>query len=41
MTGAVRVYGGDFFAVNRNEWDFETLSEKPYDMEKVLRMFAR
>jgi predicted metal-dependent enzyme (double-stranded beta helix superfamily) len=41
MTGAIHVYGGDFFAVNRNEWDPETLQEKPYDMEKVLRMFAR
>jgi len=41
MTGAIHVYGGDFFAVNRNEWDPETMHEKPYDMEKVLRMFAR
>ena len=41
MTGAIHVYGGDFFAVDRNEWDPETLHEKPYDMEKVLRMFAR
>ena len=41
MTGALHVYGGDFFAVDRNEWDPETLHEKPYDMEKVLRMFAR
>ena len=40
-TGAIHVYGGDFFAVNRNEWDPETLHEKPFDMEKVLRMFAR
>jgi predicted metal-dependent enzyme (double-stranded beta helix superfamily) len=40
-TGAIHVYGGDFFAVNRSEWDPETLREKPYDMEKVLRMFAR
>ena len=41
MTGAIHVYGGDFFGVDRNEWDPETLHEKPYDMEKVLRMFAR
>jgi predicted metal-dependent enzyme (double-stranded beta helix superfamily) len=40
-TGAIHVYGGDFFATERNEWDPETLHEKPYDMEKVLRMFAR
>ena len=41
ITGAIHVYGGDFFGVDRNEWDPETLHEKPYDMEKVLRMFAR
>jgi len=41
ITGAIHVYGGDFFAVKRNEWDPESLHEKPYVMEKVLRMFAR
>ena len=41
VTGAIHVYGGDFFAVNRSEWDPDSLREKPYDMEKVMRMFAR
>ena len=41
ITGAIHVYGGDFFGVNRNEWDPESLHEKPYDMKKVLKMFAR
>ena len=41
VTGGIHVYGGDFFSVNRSEWDPDTLREKPYDMEKVLRMFAR
>ena len=41
VTGAIHVYGGDFFAVSRSEWDPESLREKPYDMEKVLRMFTR
>jgi predicted metal-dependent enzyme (double-stranded beta helix superfamily) len=41
VTGAIHVYGGDFFAVSRSEWDPDSLQEKPYDMEKVLRMFAR
>ena len=41
VTGAIHVYGGDFFGVARSEWDPESLREKPYDMEKVLRMFAR
>ncbi len=40
FTGAIHVYGGDFFAQPRSEWDPESLAEKPYDMEKVLRMFA-
>lgn len=41
VTGAIHVYGGDFFATERSEWDPESLREKPYDMEKVLRMFER
>lgn len=41
MTGAIHVYGGDFFAVERSEWDQETLLERPYDMEKVKQLFAR
>jgi len=41
MTGAIHVYGGDFFDVSRSEWDPESLREKPYDLEKALRMFAR
>ncbi len=40
VTGAIHVYGGDFFAADRHEWDPETLVEKPYDMEKVRKMFA-
>jgi predicted metal-dependent enzyme (double-stranded beta helix superfamily) len=41
VTGAIHVYGGDFFATQRSEWDPETLGEKPYDMEKVMRMFQK
>ena len=41
VTGAIHVYGGDFFGAERSEWDPESLHERPYDMEKVLRMFAR
>ena len=40
VTAAIHVYGGDFFAVRRSEWDPDSLHEKPYDMEKVLLMFA-
>jgi predicted metal-dependent enzyme (double-stranded beta helix superfamily) len=39
FTGAIHVYGGDFFAVPRSEWDVETLEERPYDVEKTKRVF--
>jgi hypothetical protein len=39
LTGAIHVYGGDFFAAERSEWDPETLREQPYDVEKTLRLF--
>ena len=39
LTGAIHIYDGDFFGVDRSEWEPDTLDEKPYDMEKVLRMF--
>ena len=39
FTGAIHVYGGDFFAVPRSEWDPETLEERPYDAEKAKRVF--
>src|SRR4029077_15406859 len=41
VTGAIHVYGGDFFAAQRSEWDPESLQEKPFDMQKALRDFAR
>ena len=40
LTGAIHVYGGDFFAVPRSEWDPETLAERPYDVDKNMRLFA-
>lgn len=39
FTGALHVYGGDFFNAARSEWDPETLLEGPYSVEKTLRMF--
>jgi predicted metal-dependent enzyme (double-stranded beta helix superfamily) len=41
LTGAIHVYGGDFFAVERSEWDPETLREQPYDAKAVVRLFER
>ena len=39
LSGAIHVYGGDFFGAPRSEWDPERLTEQPYDMEKALRLF--
>ena len=39
LTGAIHVYGGDFFAVARSEWDPEHLVEQPYDIAKTLALF--
>lgn len=39
LTGAIHVYGGDFFAVPRSEWDPEHLVERPYDVDKTLALF--
>jgi predicted metal-dependent enzyme (double-stranded beta helix superfamily) len=42
MTCAIHVYGGDFFAPSepRSEWDHETLAERPWDVERVKRLFT-
>ncbi|MBR0660565.1 MULTISPECIES: hypothetical protein [Neoroseomonas] len=39
LTGALHVYGGDFFAEGRSEWDPETLHEQPYDVAAAIRLF--
>ncbi len=39
LTAALHVYGGDFYAQPRSEWDPETLSEQSYDVTKTLRLF--
>lgn len=40
FTGAIHVYGGDFFSPERrSEWDPETLLEKPWDLERTVRRF--
>ena len=39
LTGALHVYGGDFFGAERSEWDPETLREGPYDVAKTIRSF--
>lgn len=37
---ALHVYGGDFFAAQRSEWDEETFEERPRDVEGTMRRFA-
>jgi predicted metal-dependent enzyme (double-stranded beta helix superfamily) len=39
LTGAIHIYGGDFFNEPRSEWDPEALTERRYDVEKNMRLF--
>ena len=39
LSSAIHVYGGNFFAPGRSEWDPETLEERPYDIENARRIF--
>jgi predicted metal-dependent enzyme (double-stranded beta helix superfamily) len=39
ITAAIHVYGGDFFATPRSEWDPRTFEEQPYNVEHTMRAF--
>jgi hypothetical protein len=39
FTAALHVYGGDFFAAPRSEWDADTLSEHPSDGNRARQIF--
>ena len=39
ITGALHVYGGDFFGTPRSEWDPKTFKEQPYSVEDTMRAF--
>jgi len=41
LTGAIHIYGGDFFAPGRSEWDAETLQERPWDLDSARGEFAK
>ena len=41
LTGAIHIYGGDFFAPGRSEWDAESLEERPWDIEAARAEFAK
>lgn len=39
-TAAIHVYGGDFFAAQRSEWDPKTFVEQPFDVEHARAVLA-
>jgi predicted metal-dependent enzyme (double-stranded beta helix superfamily) len=41
ITAAIHVYGGDFFAVPRSEWDPRTFEERPYNIEHAREVFEK
>jgi predicted metal-dependent enzyme (double-stranded beta helix superfamily) len=41
LTGAIHIYGGDFFAAERSEWESMTLLEHRSDGERVRRVFEQ
>ena len=40
FTGAIHVYGGDFFGTLRSEWDPDTREERPYDVQRAMQVFV-
>ena len=40
VTAGIHVYGGDFFGIERSEWDPDALTERPYDRANIQRRFA-
>jgi predicted metal-dependent enzyme (double-stranded beta helix superfamily) len=41
LTAAIHVYGGNFFAPGRSEWDSETLLERSFDLEAARSNFEK
>lgn len=39
ITAAIHIYGGDFFATARSEWDPKTFQKRPYDVAAAMRVF--
>lgn len=39
FTGGLHIYGGDFFATPRSQWDAETLAEEPSDGATIRALF--
>lgn len=41
FTGGIHIYGGDFFATTRSQWNPETLVEEPSDGDVIKGIFER
>jgi predicted metal-dependent enzyme (double-stranded beta helix superfamily) len=41
LTGAIHLYGGDFFETERLEWDPENHRVRPFDVERTRGYFER
>jgi predicted metal-dependent enzyme (double-stranded beta helix superfamily) len=41
LTGAIHIYGGDFFAPGRSEWDPDSLKERPFDVDGLQERFRK
>jgi predicted metal-dependent enzyme (double-stranded beta helix superfamily) len=41
FTGGIHIYGGDFFATTRSQWDPESLKEEPSDGDVIKGIFER
>lgn len=41
FTGGLHIYGGDFFATERSQWDPETLDEEPSNGDVIREIFRK
>jgi predicted metal-dependent enzyme (double-stranded beta helix superfamily) len=41
FTGGIHIYGGDFFATERSQWNPETLDREPSDGSLIRNLFER
>ncbi|MGK2858303.1 MAG: hypothetical protein ACSLFQ_13965 [Thermoanaerobaculia bacterium] len=41
FTGGIHIYGGDFFATTRSQWNAETRAEEPSDGNVIRAIFER
>lgn len=41
LTGAIHIYGGDFFATPRSEWDPGSLEERAWSIDRAVKLFKQ